>query len=132
RELQRAEKECCDGWVIDTLPGATRHYATALLDAVDFLAETSKAPMPLACSVGQFPVLKRRLQRILKGTAVGRLPSRARLVVLALAAFLLPLLPTLAKPTPTAPAEAPVFEGASDQTDPDEPLLFDDKPTSLQ
>jgi beta-lactamase regulating signal transducer with metallopeptidase domain len=42
RELQRAEEECCDPWVLAILPESARAYALALVEAVDFLSD---APM---------------------------------------------------------------------------------------
>jgi beta-lactamase regulating signal transducer with metallopeptidase domain len=104
--LQAAEEECCDAWVVGELPTAARTYATALLDTVDFLAETRPAspPLPLASGFGRVHDLKRRLQMFVSADTPRKLTLSARLVVLGLALLLLPLLPTLARPPRPQPA----------------------------
>jgi bla regulator protein blaR1 len=93
RQLQAAEEECCDAWVVGELPYSSRAYASALLDAVDFVAEARPRPL-LASRLGEAHNLERRLRRILRGRTPRALSGPGRLVWLALAALLLPLVPT--------------------------------------
>src|SRR5262249_18755522 len=102
RELREAEEQCCDAWVVSTLPGAGRTYATALMDTLDFLSTARSAVPPLASGLGQVSDLKRRLTMIMRGTTPRALSWPGCLTVLALGAFFLPLLPALqAQDTPS-------------------------------
>jgi beta-lactamase regulating signal transducer with metallopeptidase domain len=95
RELREAEEQCCDAWVVSSLPQANRTYATALVETIDFLSAV-RSPVPLLASgVGPISDLKRRLTMIMRGTTPRTLSWRGVLMVLALGAFLLPLLPLL-------------------------------------
>src|SRR5207302_4488114 len=93
--LQAAEEECCDAWVVEELPA--RAYATAIVEAVDFLSAEQAALPALASGQGRIDALKRRLTLILGGTAPKRLNLAGRVAVLGIALGLLPLLPTLAR-----------------------------------
>jgi beta-lactamase regulating signal transducer with metallopeptidase domain len=95
RELREAEEQCCDAWVVATLPGAGRAYASALLDTLDFLSAAPPAVPLLASGLGQVSDLKRRLTMIMRGTTPRALGWRGALTVLSLGA-LLPVLPTRA------------------------------------
>ena len=68
RELREAEEQCCDAWVMATLPNAGRSYSLALMETLDFLAEPPVALPVLASGVGPVDDLKRRLKMILTGT----------------------------------------------------------------
>ena len=65
-QLQQAEEECCDAWVVATVPEAVRAYALALVETVDFLSGDSPALPPLASGLGPFPSLRRRLTMIFR------------------------------------------------------------------
>jgi hypothetical protein len=92
--IREAEEECCDAWVLWVLPASSRAYASALVEALDFLAGARPAMLPpAACGLGQFQTLKRRLTMILTGTTPRALPRLGFLAVLGLG-FLLPVLPT--------------------------------------
>jgi beta-lactamase regulating signal transducer with metallopeptidase domain len=93
RELREAEEQCCDAWVVRTLPATRRTYATALVDALDFLCETRPALPPLASGLGQAADLKRRLTMILRGNTPHGLGRSSGLVVLGVALALLPFVP---------------------------------------
>jgi beta-lactamase regulating signal transducer with metallopeptidase domain len=95
RELREAEEQCCDAWVVSTLPGAGRTYATALMDTLDFLSTAHPAVPPLASGIGHVHDLKRRLTMIMCGTTPRALSWPGCLVMLVLGAFFLPLLPAL-------------------------------------
>ena len=45
REIERAEEECCDAWVIDTLPEERRSYAEALIEVTEHVSQMA-APVP--------------------------------------------------------------------------------------
>ena len=95
RQMQAREEECCDAW-------AARHceprvYATAILDAVDFLAE-AKPRLPAAASpLHTARSLRDRLTLIMSGDSPRRLGWLGRLTLLALALATLPLLPSLSR-----------------------------------
>jgi hypothetical protein len=96
-QLQQAEEECCDAWVVWTLPGAARAYALALVETVEFLAGARPALPPAASGLGQVQSLKRRLTMILRGTTPRALSLAGIFAVLGLGALLLPLAPTWAQ-----------------------------------
>jgi beta-lactamase regulating signal transducer with metallopeptidase domain len=103
RELREAEEQCCDAWVVETLPRSSKLYATALVEALDFLAQPVPAYPPLASGLGQVADLKRRLTIIMRGSTPTGLGLPASLAVFGLAALLLPLFPGLglAQSTPS-------------------------------
>ncbi len=109
RELREAEEQCCDAWVVSTLPAAGRTYASALMDTLDFLATAPAAVPPLASGLGQVSDLKRRLTMIMRGTTPRALSWPGCLAVFALGAFFLPLLPALQ-------AQAPSKEDPKEET----------------
>jgi beta-lactamase regulating signal transducer with metallopeptidase domain len=100
RELREAEEQCCDAWVVSTLPGAGRTYATALMDTLDFLSTARPAVPPLASGIGHVTDLKRRLTMIMRGTTPRALSWPGCLGVLAVGAFFLPMLPALQAQAP--------------------------------
>jgi beta-lactamase regulating signal transducer with metallopeptidase domain len=110
RELREAEEQCCDAWVVSTLPGAGRTYATALMDTLDFLSTARPAVPPLASGIGHVHDLKRRLTMIMRGTTPRALSWPGCLVMLALGVFFLPMLPALQ-------AQAPDKENTDNKTD---------------
>lgn len=132
-ELREAEEQCCDAWVVWSLPGSARHYMTALLEAVEFVSErlqtsgrfAASAPPPpaLASGMGQFQHLKRRLTMMkqVNVTKTRSLSWAAFAAVCGAAALLLPLAPTLAQSQdepaqPDGSAAAPAEEKVEDVT----------------
>ena len=106
RELREAEEQCCDAWVVSSIPGSARTYMSTLVEAVEFLCDrrhpAAATPM-LASGMGQFHCLERRL-RMVKLHAINKSLSRGgRAAVLALAAVL-PFAPSAAR------SEQPVQE----------------------
>jgi beta-lactamase regulating signal transducer with metallopeptidase domain len=97
RELQEAEEECCDAWVVSVLPDSARSYATALLETVDFLAGVPAALPPAASGVGHVHFLKRRLTMIFRGNTPRALTGAGFLGLVGMGFVLLPLLPTWAQ-----------------------------------
>ena len=94
RELHESEERCCDAWVVGTLPGVARSYASALLATVDFLSEVP-SPLPVGASGlgrgGHFQHLRRRLTLIMGGTQPRALTRSALLAVLLLGIVTMPL-----------------------------------------
>jgi beta-lactamase regulating signal transducer with metallopeptidase domain len=106
RQLQQAEEECCDAWVIWTLPAAAKAYAKALLQTVDFLDARPALP-PVASGIGHVHLLKRRLTMIVRQPFCPQLPWPVTLGVVLLGSLVLPWMPQRlaaqnpeAKPTP--------------------------------
>jgi len=97
RELREAEELCCDAWVVSSLPQANRTYATALVETIEFLSAAPAQVPLLASGIGPISDLNRRLTMIMRGTTPRKLGWHGVLVVLGLAAFLLPLLPAFAQ-----------------------------------
>ncbi|MGH7171701.1 MAG: M56 family metallopeptidase, partial [Gemmataceae bacterium] len=95
RELREAEEQCCDAWVVSTLPGTGRTYASALLDTLDFLSTTQAAVPPLASGLGQIADLKRRLTMIMRENTPRSLTWPGCFAVVALGLTFLPMLPSL-------------------------------------
>jgi beta-lactamase regulating signal transducer with metallopeptidase domain len=110
RQLQQAEEECCDAWVVAVLPEAARDYALALVDTIDFLSGASAPLPPVASGVGHVRLLKRRLTMILRGTTPQSLTRAGLLGVAGLGLFLLPFVPGRAQ----QPAEKIALDKAVD------------------
>jgi beta-lactamase regulating signal transducer with metallopeptidase domain len=100
REIREAEEQCCDAWVVWALPAVARGYALALVETVDFLSEVRPALPPVASGVGHVHDLRRRMTMIMRGTTPRGLTWGGALLVLGVAAFMLPMLPTLAQTPP--------------------------------
>jgi len=94
RELREAEEQCCDAWVVSSLPDQKKTHATALIDVLDFLSPAAVSA-PLGCGLSPVADLKRRLTMILSGSASPRLGRSAGLGLALLAAVVLPLVPAL-------------------------------------
>jgi len=102
QQLQQAEEECCDAWVVWALPEAGRTYAAALVETIDFLSG-ARPVLPVAASgLGHLHLLKRRLTMILRGTTPRALSAGGLAMVLGMGAALLPLMPTWAQEPPAA------------------------------
>jgi hypothetical protein len=91
-EIQQAEEQCCDAWVVWALPEAARAYARALLQTVDFLDAQPNLP-PAASGVGHVPLLKRRLAMIVREPHSPRVPWPVSLGALLLGLLVLPAAP---------------------------------------
>jgi beta-lactamase regulating signal transducer with metallopeptidase domain len=127
RELREAEEQCCDAWVVATLPGARRAYAAALLDTLDFLSAAPPAVPPLASGLGQVTDLKRRLTMIMRGTTPRALGWRGCLAVLFLGGLLLPLLPTWVRAEPEEERTPELKKGLVIDAEPEAPAQEDIK-----
>ena len=107
RELREATEQCCDAWVVWSMPRAAVSYAAALVEAVEFISTTRPAVPALASGMGQFTDLKRRLVMIKQGNARRALSRPGLAAVCCAAGLLLPLAPSFAQNgAPVAPVEA--------------------------
>jgi beta-lactamase regulating signal transducer with metallopeptidase domain len=126
RQMQEAEEECCDAWVLWMMPGAARCYALALVETLDFVANARTVLPPAASGIGHVRLLQRRLTMIMRGTTPRTLTLSGGLAVLGLGALLLPLMPSWAQsPSPAPP-------GGGGQPDPFAREAFRDKLQALE
>ena len=93
QQIEVAEEECCDAWVVSQFPHAPKLYAEALLDTIDYLCERRQALPPVACGLGQAHFLRHRLTKIMRGAAPKTMSRRVRFATAIMAALLLPLQP---------------------------------------
>jgi bla regulator protein blaR1 len=104
RQLRDAEEQCCDAWVVWSMPTGIRHYMSAILEAVEFVSEPNRGganappavPM-LASGMGEFRRLERRLWMIRANRSPRRLGGMGLMAVLLSAGAALPLAPSLAQ-----------------------------------
>jgi beta-lactamase regulating signal transducer with metallopeptidase domain len=96
-ELREAEEQCCDAWVVSMLPSASRAYADALLECLDYLSDAPHALPVGASGLGHVADLKRRLKMILACKTVPRLSWGGSAALMVLGVLLLPLFPTWAE-----------------------------------
>lgn len=151
QQIEEAEEECCDAWVVSQFPHAPRQYAEALLDTIDYLCESRRALPPVACGLGQAHFIRHRLTKIMRGASPKMLSQRVRYATLLVAALLLPLQPfvfgsasvaNLRRPARSAPVvvetnsipllagvERKEFHSKTDNT-PISPILFPETPPS--
>src|SRR5205085_1569748 len=125
RQIQVHEEECCDAWVVSEL--SPRAYASAIVETLDFLAETRPGLPVLASGLNRIHNLKQRLTQIMKQNTPKHLSRFGWLTVFA-AALLLPVLPTLARPEKKADNSGPArLAGPTDAAPADEvPALAED------
>ncbi len=156
REIEKAEEECCDAWVVWTLPRSAEAYAEALLATATFLSGPRTAWPIGATGAGHVPPLKKRLIMILRDHPSGSILRPVSRMTFILGALTLLLLPgwapgeapaqpkaddgpqktTQAKPAPasteTAPPKAkPEKSPAPDKSSETPPALAGDKPNEL-
>ena len=93
QQIEAAEEECCDAWVVGQFPETPKLYAEALLDTIDYLCERRQALPPVACGLGQAHFLRHRLTKIMRGAAPKAMSRRVRIATALVAAVLLPLQP---------------------------------------
>ncbi|MCS7046200.1 MAG: M48 family metalloprotease [Gemmataceae bacterium] len=97
RQLQQAEEECCDAWVVATFPEAAKAYALALVQTVDFVSRAQVVLPPAASGLGRVQLLRRRVSMILSGRTPRTLTFTGLLVVVMLGLALLPVTPNWAR-----------------------------------
>lgn len=97
RELRRHEEQACDARVL-ALASQPRAYARALLETVEFLADTSPTRAPLASGATDGRALKERLQMIVTGKKRPMLARGHRILLALGAALCLLVVPTWVDP----------------------------------
>jgi beta-lactamase regulating signal transducer with metallopeptidase domain len=123
RELREAEEQCCDAWVVWLMPGSARHYASALLEAVEFVSQDGDhkniRPRPavplLASGMGEFHRLRRRLIMIKTMRVTRKLTGFGMTSMLGLAGLLLPMAPTWAQQATPASVPPPKPEASQSE-----------------
>src|SRR5206468_7918675 len=93
KEIEAAEEQCCDAWVIQHRSATRRTYAEALLATIDFLSDQPALLPPAASGLGDVPFLKLRLRQIMRGEMAATLSLAVKLPVLVTALMVLPLGP---------------------------------------
>jgi len=115
-QLRHAEEECCDAWVVATLPDSAPTYAAALLKTVDLFAQLPKhRPIPdlIGSGARTTRLLERRLTMIYRQGTSLRLGRAWGIFLALLATFVLPIVPGRASPataSQNATAEADASE----------------------
>jgi hypothetical protein len=104
-QLQRAEEECCDAWVVWAAPRAAEEYALALVETVQFLSG-GPAALPAASAAGG-PGLKRRVTMILTQKPARPGSWRTAAVVVLAAGLVLPWGAAASRPAPAQPPAGP-------------------------
>lgn len=94
RGLRESEEQCCDAWVVWTLPAARKAYADVLVDTVEFLSSSRSALPALASGLGEVRHLRRRVVMIMQSTAPRRLSRLGLMAGLAIALGLLSIAPS--------------------------------------
>jgi beta-lactamase regulating signal transducer with metallopeptidase domain len=133
RRLHEAEEECCDAWVVATLPEAAKAYALALVETLDFLAGVPAALPVGASGVGQFPSLQRRFVMILSKRPERSLTVLGGMVLAAAVLALLPWIPSWAQEGERAEKKRPPeeknrdFDGRGERPAPGNRDKFDEE-----
>lgn len=93
REIEASEEECCDALVVARSPVVPKCYAEAILEVIDFLAQTPARLPALATGLSQVPFLRQRLTWIMRGPRQQDFGNCGRVLCLVLLC-LLPLQPS--------------------------------------
>ncbi len=124
-ELQKAEEECCDAWVVQGMPEIASHYAELIVETVAYLSQPPSPILPpLASGLGQIKHVRKRLIAILGKPASPRLSILSGLSLVLVGSFLLPVIPGSAKAPATEASNAiyPFSTGSSGEVlGPDSP-----------
>jgi beta-lactamase regulating signal transducer with metallopeptidase domain len=122
-EIEKAEEECCDAWVVGGLAASPRRYAEALLATVDFAAELQRPCLPPgACPANRgAQLLHRRLVEIVH--AKRPTPPRGWAVVRAAALAASLVQPVLQAAPPEATAPPPPASVPADASPQPSPML---------
>jgi len=78
RQLQQAEEQCCDAWVLWAFPEQAKDYAHALLSTVEFLSVSRSALPNMASGFGTINKVKRRFEMILENNISRRTSGPVR------------------------------------------------------
>ncbi|HZL90828.1 MAG TPA: M56 family metallopeptidase [Pirellulaceae bacterium] len=95
RQIEAAEEECCDAWVVEHLRGTRYSYAEALLTTIDFLCDRPPILPPVACGLGEVQLLRLRLTQIMRGQVTTGLSRSLHVAVIVAGLVICPLEPAL-------------------------------------
>ncbi len=104
RGVRVAEEQCCDAWVVATLPESRKTYAGALVDTMALFANVSPMTAPAASGLGQIRDLRRRLTMIMTHKPRKSL-SRVGKSLIAALILALPIVPVVAEDDTAKKAE---------------------------
>lgn len=91
REIQKAEEQACDAWVVWAFPDSAKRYASALFKAAQMISEQRTYAPLIASRMSSSGNLKERIEDIMNATWKCRLSLPTRIAILLAAASLLPL-----------------------------------------
>ncbi|HEX4794100.1 MAG TPA: M56 family metallopeptidase [Humisphaera sp.] len=123
-QMREAEEQCCDAWVLWAMPDSFRQYASALLEAVDFVSVRRSVPL-LASGMGQFGHLRRRLTMLKQGDVARAMSWTGFFAACGTGALLLSIAPTWAQSVttetkPETTSTTPIVTQSTDQAQPGE------------
>ncbi|HUT93717.1 MAG TPA: M56 family metallopeptidase [Thermoguttaceae bacterium] len=116
-QLRRAEEECCDAWVVATLPDSAPTYAAALLKTVDLFAQFPEhRPIPdlIGSGARTTRLLERRLTMIYRQGNSLHLGRAWGMFLALLAALVLPIVP--GRPSPATASQNATAEADASET----------------
>ena len=90
-QVQQAEEECCDSWVLWAFPDHAIQYAQTLVDTVDFLVGQTLKPVSATAFISQSSSLKRRIEIILAPRLSRRLSWKLKSVLMLFALIVAPI-----------------------------------------
>ena len=90
RQLQHAEEQCCDAWVLWACPQSETEYARTLLATLDYLSGPRSSLPPLSSGLGRASLIRRRFEMILHHQSRRTLSRRGIVVVAVIALAVLP------------------------------------------
>ncbi len=117
RQLQHAEEQCCDAWVLWAYPKSKTEYARTLLATLDYLSGARSALPPLASGLGRTNLVQRRFEMILHHKSPRKLSSTGFALAVTTALVVLPWSTSFvaqAQDTATGQADVVVAEQVKD------------------
>ncbi len=112
RRLRAAEEVCCDGLVVQALPGQARAYADCLVKTMDYLSRNRTPDPAAACGLGALHEMKGRIRMIMTDSVRSSVSVPTRLVLVLAAVVGLGVFPSLTERSARA-AAAPGSESAA-------------------
>lgn len=106
RQLQHAEEQCCDAWVLWAYPKSNTEYARTLLATLEYLSGAQSALPPLASGLGRANLIRRRFDMILHHKSPRKLSAVGMAITAAVALAILPWSASVVAQTQDAPPTA--------------------------
>ena len=89
--IQQAEEECCDAWVLSIFPGKGCLYAQTLVETIDYLDGSTQWKPEMATAFNQGHSLKRRIEMIVREKTCRSLSWKMRTALLVMAVTVSPV-----------------------------------------